>query len=154
MKTYTRYLIAIPLLVIGLLSLWTPRTVVVFLDDFFANELCLNGHCFQKPEGWINTNNWSLMAAYFLEDGNVRKDTGYILELTDGRKVILETLVPSKQPYAPHIKEVNFKHKCDYIYEDYPNEQGTVIEVINYNITIFLPNDKIVKDKILTAICN
>ena len=154
MKKYNRYFITIPLLIIGLLFLWTPRTIIVFVDNFFSNEICLNGHCFQKPDGWINTNNWSSMVAYFLEDGNVGKGTGYILELTDGRKVILETLVPSKQPYPPHIKEVNFKHKCDYIYEDYPNEQGTIIEVLNYNITIFLPNDKEIKDKILTAICN
>ncbi len=94
------------------------------------------------------------MIAYFLEDDNVNKDTGYILELRDGRKVILERLPPSKQPYPPQVTHANFKQKCDYIYQDYPNEQGTIIEVLNYNITIFLPNDKEVKNKILTAICN
>ena len=155
MKKYFKQLITIAILILVIVFMLTPRPFILFFDGFFSNEICVNEHCFQKPEGWINTKNWYTIVTYIIQEDNKMKDEGYILESVDGRKVIIEALPISNDIILPpNVKHASFNQKCDYIYEDYPAQPATDIEIKNYGVTLFLPNDEVIKNQILAAICN
>lgn len=153
MKIRTRYILGIIVLLISISVVLLPTKVVSVLDGIFSDKICLNQHCFRKPYGWTNTNRIVDIVANMLGDAPSGKDS-YILELSDGRKVIIhEVPLSSVENLPSHIQHKQFNENCTYIYELHPEEKSEIIEIINYGITIYLPEDEKVKNEILTAIC-
>lgn len=154
MKIRTRYILSVIVLIISITVVFLPTKIVSMIDGVFSDKICLNQHCFSKPHGWTNTNRIADIVAYIL--GDAPSDRGsYILELSDGRKVILhESSLSSVESFPSHIQYKQFNKNCTYIYESHSEEKSEIIEIINYGITIYLPEDEKVKNEILAAICN